>query len=191
MAQVASDLEDLREKRAVRVFLYEQKELVLRQRMNKLDQRWIMRCGERKAHEYTEAMEKVQGKQKLIPSRVIRQQADLCKAFHQLEVLEQDVDHIKDRHRETIRVLHQQIKEMNEQKDELELTYLNKEDLATRFTLLHREEGEVARCHISYRDGYIEMADCSQTITQGSGLAESPLVLASLLHRRKLPYRMS
>jgi phage shock protein A len=126
MAQVASDLEDLREKRAVLVFQYEQKELVLRQRMNKLDQRWIKRRSDRKPHEYTEAMEKVQGKQKLIPSRVIRQQADLCRSFHQLEVLEQDVDHIKDRHRETIRLLHQQIKEIHDQKDELELTYMNK-----------------------------------------------------------------
>lgn len=126
MAQVASDLEDLRERRAVRVFQYEQKEQVLHQRINKLDQRWIKRRSERKPHEYAEAMEKLQGKEKLIPSRVIRQQADLCRSFHLLEVLEQDVDRIKDQHVEIIIFLHQQIKEMHEEKDKLELDYMNK-----------------------------------------------------------------
>mmetsp|Transcript_18927 Transcript_18927/g.31331 ORF Transcript_18927/g.31331 Transcript_18927/m.31331 type:complete len:272 (-) Transcript_18927:186-1001(-) len=126
MAQVASDLEDLREKRAVMIFQYEQKEDVWHQRINKLDQRWIKRRSERKPHEYVDAMDKLQGKQKLIPSKVIRKQADLCKSFHMMEVLDQEVDRIKDQHGETICLLHEQIKEINDEKDKLELDYLNK-----------------------------------------------------------------
>jgi hypothetical protein len=170
MAQVASDLEDLREKRAVLVFQYEQKELVLRQRMNKLDQRWIKRRGERKPHEYTEAMEKVQGKEKLIPSTVIRQQADLCRAFHQLEVLEQDVDHVKAHLRETIRLLHQQIKEIHDQKDELELTYLNK--LCTAEGELNEIRDQHRKCMVKQNLDWAEKEESMSTTVNTESLDE-------------------
>lgn len=126
VARVASDLEDLREKRAVRLFQYGAKEDILCQEINKLEQRWIKRRPAFKPREYAEAIEKVQGKEQHIPGLVLRQQADLCQKFHLLETMEQEVDRLKDQNAEIIWYLNEQIKEANEENDKCELESMNK-----------------------------------------------------------------
>lgn len=149
IAQVASDLEDLREKRAVKVFQYDEKEDVIHRKINKLEQRWIKRRSNFKLHDYTEAMEKVNQKERMIPGMVISQQASVCRSLHLIEVLEQDLDRLKDQNVEIIRFVHEQIKLLQEEKDKVELEYLNKlctkesevEDLKVKQTKLCEEMG--------------------------------------------------
>jgi hypothetical protein len=126
IAQVASDLEDIREKRSVLRLQYGSKEDVLRAQKNKLDQRWIKRRNVAKPHEYAEFMEKMHNKTKLFPGIVVRQQADLCRALHQMEALEQELAGVKDLQVETLRVMYQQMKQLSEEKDRIELEYMNK-----------------------------------------------------------------
>lgn len=126
IAQVASDLEDIREKRSVLRLQYGSKEDLLRAEKNKLDQRWIRRRNVAKPHEYVEFMEKMHNKTKLFPGIVVRQQADLCRALHQMEAMEQELAGVKDLQVETLRVMYQQIKQMCDEKDRMELEYMNK-----------------------------------------------------------------
>lgn len=126
VAQVASDLEDMREKRAVVRLQNDSKEDILRKKMNKLDQRLIKRRSLLKPHEYTEIMEKLQTKQKLVPGMVIRQQAELVRSLHLLEALEKELDHTKDQQMETYRILNFQIKQMHCETDMMELSLMNK-----------------------------------------------------------------
>eukprot|EP00546_Thalassionema_frauenfeldii_P004872 CAMPEP_0178926584 /NCGR_PEP_ID=MMETSP0786-20121207/18629_1 /TAXON_ID=186022 /ORGANISM="Thalassionema frauenfeldii, Strain CCMP 1798" /LENGTH=197 /DNA_ID=CAMNT_0020601753 /DNA_START=9 /DNA_END=599 /DNA_ORIENTATION=- len=149
IAQVASDLEDLREKRAVKVFQYDEKEDVIHRKINKLEQRWIKRRSNFKLHDYTEAMEKVNQKERIIPGMVISQQASVCRSLHLIEALEQDLDRLKDQNVEIIRFVHEQIKLLQEEKDKVELEYLNKlcikesevEDIKAKQTKLCEEMG--------------------------------------------------
>lgn len=149
IAQAVSDLEDLREKRAVKVFQYDEKEDIIRRKINKLEQRWIKRRSNFKLHDYTEAMEKINQRERLIPGMVISQQASVCRSLHLMEVLEQDLDRLKDQNTEIIRFTHEQIKRLQEDKDKVELEYLNKlcseeaklEDLKTKQTKLFEDTG--------------------------------------------------
>mmetsp|Transcript_4493 Transcript_4493/g.6483 ORF Transcript_4493/g.6483 Transcript_4493/m.6483 type:complete len:259 (-) Transcript_4493:156-932(-) len=126
IAQVASDLEDLREKRAVKVFQYDEKEDIIHRKINKLEQRWIKRRSNFKLHDYTEAMEKVNQKERLIPGMVINQQSSVCRSLHLMEVLEQDLDRLKDQNAEIIRFTQEQIIRLQEEKGKVEVAYLNK-----------------------------------------------------------------
>lgn len=126
MARASSDLEDLREKRGVRLYQYGAKEDILRQEINKLEQRWIKRRPALKPREYAEAVEKVQGKEQHIPGLVLRQQADLCQKLHLLETMEQEVERLKDQNADIICYLNEQIKEVNEENDKMELQFMNK-----------------------------------------------------------------
>mmetsp|Transcript_20870 Transcript_20870/g.23841 ORF Transcript_20870/g.23841 Transcript_20870/m.23841 type:complete len:255 (-) Transcript_20870:295-1059(-) len=126
IAQTASDLEDLKEKRAVQLYQYGEKEDIIRIKINKLEQRWIKRRSNFKLRDYTNAMEKINRKRRLVPGMVISQQASVCRSLHLMEVLDQDLDLMKDQHLEIIRLMHEQIKLMQEEKDNMELQYLNK-----------------------------------------------------------------
>jgi len=126
IAQTASDLEDLREKRAVKLYQYGEKEDIIRLKINRLEQRWIKRRSNFKLRDYTDAMEKINRKRRLVPGMVISQQASVCRSLHLMEVLDQDLDLMKDQHLEIIRLIHEQIKLMQDEKDNMELVYLNK-----------------------------------------------------------------
>jgi hypothetical protein len=126
MAQTMSDLEDLREKSSVLRLQYAEKEEVIRRKILRLDQQWVIKRSSFKLHEYTDAMEKLQGGKKFVPVRITAKQAELCQKLHTIEVMEQELDRLKDQNVEILRLMSQQIKEQTQNKDQMELDFMNK-----------------------------------------------------------------
>lgn len=142
---ISSELEDERERRAVRLCQYSAIEDDLRRRYIHAEKSYILtsrhlhtgstrKTGQQSlpnsdclqsSRYYEQVMDRLQSKTKLFPGIVVRQQADLCRAMHRMELLEKELDHIKDWHVATIRILSQQQKEVLEEKQQMEMSYMN------------------------------------------------------------------
>jgi hypothetical protein len=145
ISRVSSELEDERERRAVRLCQYSAIEDDLRRRFIHAEKSYILTSrhlytgSNRKTTQqsipnsdslqssryYEQVMDRLQSKTKLFPGIVVRQQADLCRAMHRMELLEKELDHVKDWHVATIRILSQQQKVVLEEKQQMEMNFMN------------------------------------------------------------------
>jgi hypothetical protein len=166
ISRVSSELEDERERRAVRLCQYSTIEDDLRRRFLQAEKNYILTsrqlhtdCKRRaditqpvpaseslqSSRYYEQVMDRLQSKTKLFPGIVIRQQADLCRSLHRIELLHKELDHVRDWHMATIRILIQQQKELLEEKQLMEMNFLNKICAAERECKLLHEKFDTLR----------------------------------------------
>jgi hypothetical protein len=123
--QVRSDLEDLRERRRVFQYQYQEMQSGYYKQMTELHRQWTKCKGRINIQLYAKIMEKEFGNTHLIPQKILTQQAHLCRTLHQMEVHEMALKLVDDQNRAMVKFMHKQISTIQEEESNVEMELMN------------------------------------------------------------------